>query len=100
MGLAHSLVEARRNMLDSLRVIRVLNPKADISAFDPEKYHRAFVAGLIGLPAGLISFVALYTAGRTLEAVASLAVSFLTPFTIQLGVEYNIKKDEMEREAG
>ena len=60
--------------------------------FDANKYHRAFVAGLMGLPGGLTAFVYLFCADKCLEAVVTLAVSFLTPFTIQLGIEYGIDK--------
>ena len=92
MGFSYLLYEARQN------VVRMVKPKVNSSPLDAEKYHRAFVAGLMGLPAGIAGGLLLYTSGNVLEAIIAVFLGFFTPFSIQLGVEYSVKQKEEDSE--
>jgi len=88
MGFRQTIFEARET------VLRLINPNVNSAPFDPERYHRAFVAGLVGLSASITGTVILIVAGKPLEAVAALASGFFIPFSIQLAAEYNVKPKE------
>jgi len=94
MELRRSLYDARQTIVRAATDAPPMEEHEDKSPFDAHKYHRAFVAGLMGFPAGLIAFVGLYNAGDVLMAVVTLFASFFGPFSLQLGAEYGIKPKE------
>ena len=64
--------------------------------WDPRKYHRAFVAGLLSMAGAFTSGAILgaYTKGTLWEGCISLVGGFFVGFAGQLAAEYGIRSKE------
>ena len=66
-------------------------PENTPKPWDVNKYHRAFVAGLMGMAGAVPGALSDFNSGNYLKACGSLLGGFVVGFAIQLGAEYGLK---------
>lgn len=62
--------------------------------WDVNKYHRAFVAGLMGAAGASPAVISNIISGNTLEGICYLVFGFFVGFAAQLGIEYRLKPSD------